>query len=296
MSSLTERFEAAGKPVKIGLACLAFAVLYVMAGFIPPGFDWIIFFGRRTAPPFYVPWVHWILPVLTWPLVVVLTLIALGWATWRRKGSPLTLSLVLSSLPVMWTLYLGQLDGLALLGLCLAPVGAPLALLKPQLTAFAMLADRRRFAAAAIWGVVSLAIWGLWPLTLMGRMSGDWKIAQPQDISLFPWSIPFVLPLLWLSRGDEDMLMAAGSLMAPLLIPYYFLVLMPALARLPRRLQVLCWVLSWMPLSANWLGPIGWHFGNLFSMVLWLGLWRHRTRKRPAAPQLNPNPDRQPGQ
>lgn len=295
MPRLSARLETARKPVKLGLGLLAFALLYFLAGFIPPGFDWNIFFGQRTAPSFYVPWIYWILPLLTWPLVVVLTLTALGWATWRRKGSPLAILLVICSLPVMWTLYLGQLDGLALLGLCLMPGAVPVALLKPQLTVFAMLSDRRRLVAALIWGIVSLAVWGGWPLAMLSRVNSDWQAVQPQDISLFPWSVPFVLPLLWWSRGDEDMLMAAGSLMTPVLIPYYFIVLMPGLARLSWPLQLLCWALSWLPFSANWLGPIGWHFGNVFSAVLWFCLWRSRKSPDSPPPDSHEHPQRQPG-
>ena len=297
MLSLSDRFERASLPVKFVIGLIVFAFLYAIASFVPAGFDWTVFFGRRIAPAFEVPWVHWLLPLLTWPLVVALTWVALGWATWQRKGSPLTLLLVFCSLPVMWTLFLGQLEGLALLGLCLMPGGIALALLKPQLTVFAMFTNRRWFVAAAIWGVFSLLIWGLWPLNLIGRVGTEWKSIQPQDISLFPWSIPFVLPLLWLSRGDEDMLMVAGSLVTPLLVPYHFLVVMPSLARLPKPLQLLCWALSWMPLSANWFGPIGWRFGNIFSIVLWLCLWQSRASRPSLLPNPNANhPDHQPDQ
>lgn len=255
---------------------IIFIVLYVAGNFIPTGFDWQIFFGAGRAPAFFVPWVHWILPFLNWSLVVALTITALGWATWKRKGTPLTLFFILASLPTMWTLFLGQLDGLALLGLLLMPLGVPLALLKPQLTTFAMFKNRQWFIAAAILGIISVLIWGGWPLNLIARTGSAWKEIQPQDISLFPWSIPFVLPLLWLSRGDDDMLMSAGSLITPLLIPYHFIVVMPSLARLSLRWQIALWILSWLPLSANWIGPLGWRFGNIFSLVLWLGLFYTR--------------------
>jgi len=270
---------------------IIFIVLYILGSFIPTGFDWQIFFGVGRAPAFYVPWVHWILPFLNGSLVVAITIIALGWATWKRKGSPLTLFFVLASLPTLWTLFLGQLDGLALLGLLLMPFGVPLALLKPQLTTFAMFKNRKWFIAAAILGIISIAIWGWWPLNLIARAGSEWKEIQPQDISLFPWSIPFVLPLLWLSRGDDDMLMSAGSLLTPLLIPYYFIVLMPSLARLSMRWQIALWILSWLPLSANWIGPLGWRFGNLFSLALWFALWIQKREQDPS-PQNDPRHQR----
>jgi hypothetical protein len=268
-----------------------FIVLYMLGSFIPTGFDWQVFFGAGRAPSFFVPWVHWILPFLNWSLVVALTLIALGWATWQRKGSLPTLFFVLTSLPTMWTLFLGQLDGLALLGLLIMPLGAPLALLKPQLTTFAMLKNRQWFIAAAILGIISVVIWGGWPLNLIARAGSEWKEIQPQDISLFPWSIPFVLPMLWLSRGDEDMLMSAGSLVTPLLVPYHFIVILPGLARLSLGWQFALWILSWMPLSANWIGPIGWRFGNVFSLILWFALWTQK-RKHGPNPQSDPSDQR----
>mgnify|MGYP001598639857 FL=1 len=93
------------------------------------------------------------------------------------------------------------------------------------------------------------------------------------------------------------MLMVAGSLVTPLLVPYHFLVVMPSLARLPKPLQLLCWALSWMPLSANWFGPIGWRFGNIFSIVLWLCLWQSRASRPSLLPNPNANyPDHQPDQ
>ncbi len=55
---------------------------------------------------------------------------------------------------------------------------------------------------------------------------------QPQNISLWSWSIPLALILLWLSRGDMDMLMLAGTFVTPHLIPYSYVVV-PAIASGP---------------------------------------------------------------
>jgi hypothetical protein len=73
------------------------------------------------------------------------------------------------------------------------------------------------------------------------------KSAQPQDISLFPWSLVWAIPMLWLGRHDQDMLMAAGSFVSPSIHPYHFAVLMPSLARLPIGLRILCWLFSFWP-------------------------------------------------
>lgn len=80
---------------------------------------------------------------------------------------------------------------------------------------------------------------------------------HPQDISLFPWGVLIAAPLMWFSRGDEDLLMAAGSFATPHLFPCHFIVLMPSLARMSRPWMLGTWLLCWTPLLANWLGPGG---------------------------------------
>jgi hypothetical protein len=157
--------------------------------------------------------------------------------------------------------------------LLLLPWGAPLALMKPQLSAFALLAKKKWFLAGAIWGVLSLAIWGLWPLNFLMVMEPAWKVEWTQDISLFPWGLLIGVPLLWFSREDEDLLMAAGSFITPHLFPYHFMLLMPALGRMTVFWAVLTWLVSWTPLLANWLGNGAWHFGNLLGACLWAGIY-----------------------
>jgi len=70
--------------------------------------------------------------------------------------------------------------------------------------------------------------------------------------------------------------MAAGSFATPHLFPYHFIVLMPSLARMQTRWMVATWLLLWMPLLANWLGPVAWHFGHLAAAAFWIGIYRNR--------------------
>jgi hypothetical protein len=67
---------------------------------------------------------------------------------------------------------------------------------------------------------------------------------------------PFLLTI-WFSRGDMDMLMASGSFILPHLIPYNLLPLTPAIARMKPWQAGIAMVLSWLPFSANWIGPVG---------------------------------------
>jgi hypothetical protein len=161
----------------------------------------------------------------------------------------------------------------------LLPWAVPVVLLKPQLAAFALLARRSWFIGACAWMGISLLIWGLWPLRFLALQTPDWQALHPQDISLFPWGVLLAAPLLWLSRGDEDLLMAAGSFATPHLFPYHFIVLMPALARMSRGWMILTWLLTWTPFLANWLGPGAWHFGNLIGLSFWLGIWLTKRRE-----------------
>jgi hypothetical protein len=184
--------------------------------------------------------------------------------------------MVLLSLPTAWEIILGNVDGLVLLGLLMLPWGAPLALFKPQIAAFALLARKSSLVAGGITIAISLLIWGLWPLTLLHVGTPAWRADWPQDITLYPWGLILAIPLMWLSRGDEDLLMAAGSLGTPHLFPYHFIVLMPAMGRMRWYWAALTWVVSWLPLTANWLGPVGWHFGNLLSLCFWFGIYTNR--------------------
>jgi hypothetical protein len=73
-----------------------------------------------------------------------------------------------------------------------------------------------------------------------------------------------------------DMLMLAGSFVAPHVIPYNYFVILPALARINQFLALGLVVISYMPLLANWVGPGGWYLGHLFTALLWIALYRQR--------------------
>lgn len=263
--------------LRSGLALLAiFLVLYAAGHFLPVGYDWRNFFSKGILPSIWTPWTLPIVRMLNLPAVFAFTVLGFGLRAYRYKASPLALALGLVSLPTLWVLFLGNLDGLVLFGLVMMPWGVPLATMKPQLAAFALLANRRWFLAAAVWGLLTLLIWGLWPLNLGTIFAADWKVEWVQDISLFPWGLVVALPLMWLSRGDEDLLMAAGSFATPHLFPYHFILLMPALGRMRWPWMLATWLVSWTPLLSNWWGPWAWHLGNLMSVCFWLGIYLNR--------------------
>jgi len=255
-----------------------FILFYVIGLFLPEGFDWVVYYAPGTLHPIWTPWTTIILKFINWPLVVAITLFAIILRSYRNNRSPWPIALAVLSLPTLWVLYMGNLDGLVLAGLLLLPWGVPLAAMKPQLSAFALLANKRSVIAGAVWGLITLAIWGLWPLNFAMALTPEWKVEWTQDISLFPWGALIALPLLWVSRGDEDLLMAAGSFVTPHLFPYHFILLMPALGRMKPAWMVATWLISWTPLIANWVGPIGWHMGNVLGGCLWLGIYLNKKK------------------
>jgi hypothetical protein len=66
--------------------------------------------------------------------------------------------------------------------------------------------------------------------------------------------------------------MLSGCFMLSHLIPYNLLPATPAIARLKPLPAILAVLFSWMPLVANRIGPIGWWFGWLFILWLWINL------------------------
>jgi hypothetical protein len=256
---------------------MVFCVLYVAGAFIPVGFDWKCCFSTGHLGEFFVPWMQPIVRLFNPQSIFAITILALIVRMWRYRARPWRVMLAIISLPTLWLLFLGNVDGLVMVGLLLLPVlGVPLVLIKPQVASFALLSNRRVFVATLIWVMLSIVLWGPWPLNLLTVGNAQWRIDWPQDITLYPWGAILAMPLLWLSRGDEDMLMAAGSLMTPHLFPYHFYILMPALGRMRARWAILSWAISFAPLLANYWGPVAWHFGNLLSLTLWYGLFEQR--------------------
>ncbi len=248
-----------------------FVLLYGAGSVVPAGFDWSVYFSKGTLHPIWTPWTYSILSFLNWPLVVALTVWSVIFRTHQYSKSPWPALLAVFSLPTLWVIFMGNLDGLILFGLICLPWGVPLALIKPQVSIFALFARKSSLIAAAIFGVITLLIWGFWPQRFLMVLTPEWKVEWSQDISLFPWGLIIALPLLWLSRKDEDLLMVAGSFATPHLFPYHYILVMPALARMTKPWMIVVWLLSWTPLLANWLGDAGWHMGNVFAAVFWLG-------------------------
>ena len=258
-----------------------FLILFSFLGFlITPGgligFDWINFFGQGRVPPFYPPWTNLVVKYLSWPLLIGITLSSFGIAALKRSSHPLSLVSSFLCLPLLWTIFIGQLEGVATMGLLWMPWLAPLALIKPQVTIFAFLTKKNFLIVVFIFLLFSLILWGLWPLNTLNVETYYAEGRYIQNIGLGLWGIPLALIALWLSRGDMDMLMLSGCFLLPHLIPYNLLPVAPAIARLKPINAIIALLLSWTPFLANFIGPIGWWFGWLFIIWLWCGLASNR--------------------
>ena len=271
--------------IQIMLMWLVLAAVFTAAGMFVPcqlpfAFDWIHFFeGAHNVPAFYPPWTAWVCRWLPWPVLIGATLSTYTVAVMLRARSVASAAAAFVAMPLWWALLLGQLDGLALLGVVGLPWLAPLALVKPQIAAFAILAKRKSLMVSVGFLLVSLAIWGLWPASMLAyhQESGLW----PQDVALGPRGLPLAILALWLVPGwNADKLMLAGAFVTPALIPYQLLPLMPAIARLPWWLAWLVALATWLPAMSNWWGRAGWWLAWVSVVLLGAGLVRRNGLSR----------------
>lgn len=234
------------------------------------GNDWVDYFGKGHVDIIYPPWGDWVVSLLTWELLIGLSVAGVCLAIIKRAVHPLSAVCALVTLPLFGVLFAGQLEGLITLGLTALPWLTPLALLKVQVSTFAFGARRNYVIAWFVWIFISLLIWGPWPLVMLGFEDYYVTGRLLHDISLRGWGIPIALVLFWLARGDMDALMFAGAFATLYLLPYNLLPATPAIARLKPLSALIASVLSWIPLLvANWLGPSGWWLGWLhISFVL----------------------------
>lgn len=261
---------------QVAVGTVAFAAGFASARLLPPGgmigFDWVVYFGHGRVDAIYPPWGNWVVAQLTWDSLIGLSVAGLTLAILPRAVHPISAIFALLTLPVFWVLLIGQLEGLIVLGLAGLPWLTPLALLKPQVATFAFGSRARHVLAFGIWLLLSLLVWGSWPERMFGvhEYIGEGRLVT--DVSLGFWGLPLALALAWLARGDPDHLMLSGAFATLYLLPYNLLPAMPAVARLRPAAAALAMLLSWLPVSANWLGPSGWWLTWFLIAFLWLGL------------------------
>lgn len=261
---------------KVGLFLGLTLIFSLAARWIPAdgfiGFDWIHYFSILHIPSAYMPWTKYILQYMTYPLLIGITLSAFSLAAYTRSIHPFSMATAFLCLPLLWVIFLGQIDGLILVGFLGMPWLMPLTLLKPQVALFSVGARRSWLLVFLLFFSLSLLIWGNWPAVMFDVNSTFAEGRYPQNIGLGWYGLPFFLATAWLSRGDMDMLMASGAFISPYMMFYNMVPLTPAVARLRPGAAFIALLLSFLPLSANWLGPAGWWLGWFFVVWIWLNL------------------------
>jgi hypothetical protein len=177
------------------------------------------------------------------------------------------------SAPVATLLWAGNVDGWMLLGYLALPWGVPLLLIKPTIGIFALLARKSWFIAGGIFGILSILIWGWWPVHAIGiHVTGGFiHTSSSMGWYLLGWPILIlgIGMLLYSNRKDPLQLMAAGSFVMPYVFPYHFVLLLPALGRFQHFRQLILWIISWTLMLSFALG-INWAWtGYFFPFAVW---------------------------
>ena len=240
-----------------GMIVLGGMLLSPLVGRLPVlGWDWFFFFYRNN-PNFnilspnsaYPPFTPIFLGALTWmdwrtslAILNSLTLVTVAVATWRNGGKYGSILLALFTPPFFYLFWTGLPDGLSLLGLITGFV--PLAFIKPHLTIFSMLGNKKLLVWTVVFFALTLLIWPLWPLKF-GHASFDHSEAFGWETTGWP---VLVLGLLLLFGAGEHTyrLMAAGLLISPFLMPYNFTVLLPIIGEARGWRKIIIWAFAWL--------------------------------------------------
>ena len=243
-------------------------VIAAMAIFLPPGVDWQYGFrpavfqflaGRspydvvpsaagtpQAISIFNAPWMLIpLIPIALLPVkigravLVMVSLISLGYVAFRMGARPLAIGLLLVSPPVVHGLLTGNVDWLAVLGFIMPPqIGLFFTAIKPQVGVavgvFWLVEAWRQggwrsvlktFGPFTAVLLVSMLLYGAWPLRF-GQQAGL------QSASLWPMSIPVGLGLLAaaLQKRKIKFAMAASPCLSPYLMMHSWVVALLAVS------------------------------------------------------------------
>lgn len=267
------------------------ALAYLACFFYRPGgmigFDWIHYWSYNRAQPFYPPWAAWLPPFTNWNLFIGLTIGGFSLLVLSRSRHILSALFSFFCLPFLWIVLIGQIDGIVASGLIALPLTIPIALIKPQITLFALLSRRSWLLWTGLFLLASFLIFGFWPAAMLSVETTQSLSRAEQNIGLGGWWTLLALIGLWLSRGDMDMMMLSGAVAVPYLIPYHLFPTVPAVSRLRPWAALVAALTSWLPLSANWIGPAGWWLGWIYVAWVWGNLAAERYADAPVIQQVH---------
>ena len=231
------------------------------------GWDWYLYFTAHNPelnlylpdsvyPPYTRLFLHpflWMDWRTSFSLLCSLTLVTIAFATRRSGGSWVDIVLAIVNPPVIMLLWVGHPDGLALMGAATAFL--PLAYIKPQLTIWNALINRKWFFWTVAFLILTLIIWPQWTFNIT-HFTGD--IVQHRTVlfmdeatsgwAVLGWPIALLGVVLLLGAGDSPWrLMAAGSLISPYMMPYHLSILAPAIgAAQGWKKKLLIWLCAFL--------------------------------------------------
>lgn len=201
-------------------------------------------------------------PALGRGLVLVLTVVSIGYTAWRLHAPKLALIALLLSPTAIGALLAANLDAFAVPGIFLpAAWGLLLLMIKPQVgagVAVFYLVDSwrqkglpgvfRTFAPLALLAVLGALLFPIWIQRMIGKPANVW------NRSIFPFGIPVGLAFLWLAirTNSKYLALAAAPFLSPYLTFYTYLVVQiglldPGVEKYIRRdvLQIILCVFLW---------------------------------------------------
>jgi hypothetical protein len=183
---------------------------------------------------------------------------------------------------LLMLLWQGNVDGLVLLGLVALPPGVVLALIKPTIAGWALLARRQWTLWAIGFGLVSLVIWGWWPGSLMHAFDGRFLHPMAMGWHNLGWPVALMgLILLAFTNADPMRLMAAGSFLAPYVMPNHYLLFLPALGRVSGWQRWVLWGWAWVVGLVPGFTGITRYLALGFPLAVWF-LLKEKESKAPA--------------
>ncbi len=251
------------------------AVALGMTAFFTPHPEWhgdLLAFRAYPEELWHPYWARWLFAALTLPsetlAYVLLSLASIAGLTFAAHTFGGKTWMLFLSFPFAWTLYYGQIDGLAVAGLALAwwavrrekpllaGAGLMLASIKPQLTLplvvlFWWWSSPKWKTLLIPFAVLLLSVlqWGFWiPAWLAHLNTAGWLVSLSRNISLFPelgWWVALIwLPigLIPLSKERKVIAFAAGTALS---MPYFPLPSAVLLFSLP--LPRIAWLIAQMP-------------------------------------------------
>jgi hypothetical protein len=252
-------------------------MLWVGSKYVPPAIDWsttyrpaiirIIsgegLFESNGEPTNYnyPPWA--IIPLIPLALLpeevgrvalIFLSILAFLYTAKKLGGTVISIALLLLSPPVIHGLLNGNIDWLVTLGFVLPPqIGLFFVLLKPQIgvaLAIYWLVDTWKFQGLkaaikvfspfAIVFLISIAVWGFWPLSFTPALDFWW------NASFWPYSIPFGIVFLYLAiqRRQKEFSFAASPLLSPYILFHSWVGALLALITKPKAM-IIAFVSLW---------------------------------------------------